>query len=232
MLAADETRLSVPLRIMLGFQSTFDARQLDQRVSMLTGAGGDLLRAALHGEIDDERFGVALHGPDDPRVEEDRPIEELLRTLRAPFFARADTAVEEVDDQETDAEKLVALHPAIDVFFDTTRFELTLQSVESEQLALAAATAAAATKVMLAELKADFGALSGLLLYTMRDDTLRFIVKDIHEFHAHQMKLFVRARDCIFESPAFTPQEGEEITIASGEALFVEDIEDLVAKAE
>lgn len=234
-LAANETMLGVPLRMILGFQTTLDAGQLNERVSTLTAAGRDLLQATIQGETGDERFGVALRGPDDMRVEADHAIEGLLRTLRAPFFARADTEVEEADDhetQETEAGELVALHSAADAFFDTTRFDLTLQAIETEELALAAATAAAATKVLVAELKAEFGALTGLLLYTMPDDTLRFIVKDIFEFHANQMKLFVRAHDRIFETPAFRPQEGKEITIASGMALFVEDVEDLVAKAE
>jgi hypothetical protein len=231
-LAADETMLGVPLRMILGFQSTLDAGQLNERVSTLTAAGRDLLQATIQGETGDERFGVALRGPDDTRVDADRAIEELLRTLRAPFFARVDTDVEETDLVTTEGRELVESHAAGDVFFDTTHFDLTLQAIETEELALAAATAAAATKVMVAELKAEFGALTGLLLYTMPDDTLRFIVKDIVEFHANQMKLFVRAHDRIFESPAFRPQEGKEITIASGMALFVEDVEDLVAKAE
>ena len=131
-------------------------------------------------------------------------------------------------------EKLAALSIGDEFFIPNYRFNLTWRHLaKEEQLSLAASDVPTGERVMEATLKADFGAITGILLYKTFEDALQFVVEDISEFHANQMTLLVWSRRHeVFESPPFRPRPGEKVTIVSGEALFVDHVEALAAKVE
>jgi len=95
--SADENTLGAPWRALFAHQLKVARRQLDTRVGSLSELATRVLTAALAGDFDDRRWGVALEHPDDPRARLDEHLDEALRRLRTPWLLLHDA--DELDER-------------------------------------------------------------------------------------------------------------------------------------
>ena len=238
-LRPSETELATPWRVLFAHQAVLQAAQLEASIGALTDAGKETLRRALTGELGDERFGVTLEGPSDPRLVAEKPIEELMRTLRAPFFAFEGDASTE---QEATGVVVEGLEQAIAarardvaveaggalVYFEPVRDYVSRLFDSNLEPALAAAMESDETTFW--KLESSFGLIVGFFESALLDDRLEFVVQESHDFHANEIALVVHGRQRWFESEAFLPHRGARVVVAERAGFLDGEVETLAAK--
>lgn len=88
LLEPGDTTLGIPLRLRLDHQAPVLATALHRRVGALTEAGQDILRGALAGILEPERYGPPLTGTGDWRRQIDPDAGKRWRALRSEFDRR------------------------------------------------------------------------------------------------------------------------------------------------
>jgi hypothetical protein len=223
-LRPSETELGISLRVLFAHQTVLNAWQLDESIGKLTARGLVVLRQAVGGELLDERFGVELEGPSDPRLIADRPTEELMRTLREPFFALGESVAEEASLAVAEDAR------AVDASFGGQLFELKWLPLKESQLAWAAKSDPT-DKVLTAELTLpSLGEITALLRYDWMNDTLLFVIDDLQGFVSKKIELMVCGRRGKFETPAFKPERDREVVLVEKRGFSDKEVEQLAVR--
>jgi hypothetical protein len=244
-LRPSETEMATSWRVLFAHQSTLMRDQLDESIGALTDAGKETLRQALTGELGDERFGTQLEGPSDPRLVADEPTEELMRTLRAPFFAlgemetaKAQEAAGIVADlqsaiaaREKAAENVFLTEGEGELVFFTQLLDYNdrLFNTDLEPALAAAMGTSDATSFWKLE-DARVGQIVGYFLHEFIADRLVFVIEDSQDFAANEIALVVHGRQRWFESESFLPERGQQVVLVERQGFLDADVEKLAAK--
>jgi hypothetical protein len=244
-LRPSENELATPWRVLFAHQTVLNATQLDEWVGALTEAGKEVLRQALVGELGDNRFGTELEGPTDPRMIADRPIEALMRTLRAPFFA-----VGESEEVATETEAVVLLGDLRQAVADRAAdddaivegegelvpfrrlFDYTQRLFDANLPKAMAAAMETSEDASFWRLESDYGAITAVVSYDLFNDKLLFIIEELHNFASREIALVVwgQGRRRQFESEPFRPRQGETVVLVEQQGFLDRDVEELAAK--
>ncbi len=215
---ADESTLGSPWRALFAHQCKVTNAQLDTRVGALTHVGVGALTAALEGTIGEERWGVALQGPDDPRALLDEHLEQAFLRLRTPWLLATETSGQQAEPKR----KLIVVPDKPEIEHSQHAEGASAQILwfepvadQAQEFALAAATAApptARTWVLDHELLVLHGALDmdyqqGLLVFLITVATLKRVM---------QVRMAVIANGEERHSDPFTPRTDLKVRLASG----------------
>lgn len=220
LLTTEESTLGSPWRAVFAHQCKVTTAQLDTRVGALTDIGAATLTDALEGTVGEDRWGVALQGPDDPRARLDEHLEQAFLRLRTPWLLATETA----EQQSKPKRKLIVVpdrpgtehsHHAEDVSARVLWLKPVTATDQAHEFALAAAstaTAAARTWVLDHELLVLHGTLDmdyqhGLLVFLITAATVKRVM---------QVRMAVLAHGNEYHSDPFTPHLNLKVCFASG----------------
>jgi hypothetical protein len=204
-LSRTETSLNSPLRALFHLQMTLALGQLSSCVGELTDSGELLLRNVVAGHADPLRFGDPIDADGDARLESSRWLEDIARVIGA---------YRQFIDERDDA--------------DPTVLPFTLIRSERQRnraLGLAAKTAANDTEI-LALAQSTTMSFSGYLLYRLFGDTLLLAVEAVHGITG-PIQVLLRSKRLAepWLSPPFTPQVGQQVLIAEGQAVMPREVD-------
>jgi hypothetical protein len=242
-LRPSETEPATSWRVLFAHQTEVNVAQLEGLIGGLTDAGKETLRHALVGELGDERFGSPLEGPSDPRLIADRPTEELMRTLRQPFFAlgEAEAATEEeavaiLDDLQTaiagreSATQHVFLEGEGELVYFERLLDYTGRLFDKNFEPALAAAMETSDETSFWKLESHFGQMIGFFLHELLADRLVFVIDELQDFDVSEIALVVHGRQRSFQSESFLPQRGTKVVLVEQQGFLDADVEALAAK--
>jgi hypothetical protein len=221
LLTAEENSLGSPWRALFAHQVKVARQQLDTRVGSLSELGASSLWAALSGEVDNTRWGVALQHPDDPRARLDDEVEEALRRLRTPWLLLHAGDGETDEEQTSDENPQPGEHSREPEFQFPEQLEradlfwLAPVSEAQHEYALAAASSPTAPKELWA-LDHQALQLAGKLSVDWQVGVLIFVISSVRVQHAKRVRLHVVAAGKEYASEPFVPSEATTVPLAEG----------------
>lgn len=212
-----ENTLGTPMRALFAHQLRVARAQLDTRVGSLTESGEDALFAALSGDADEERWGIPLQHPEDPRGRLDDELEHALERLRTPWLLLHDLNYEEPADEQASEFPLDANLPDWGSVPRSGQSNIVwLAPVsESQESAFAAASTPAAKKGFWVVERKDL-TLVGKVDVDWQSGRLVFVISTASVPHAKRLRLHVMTTGGEYATEPFAPAEGRTVPLATG----------------
>lgn len=146
LMAAEQTRLNVPLSAYLRYEGVLMTNQLDACIGELTDPGREMLQAVQAGDFDAARFGAALESAFDARLEQTESLRAAMDQLTTVYASVQESSAEASVSQERSFESGVA--GALEAFKSRIAhvYQLMPEKWPIAQSGFAAARLAAASK--------------------------------------------------------------------------------------